>query len=356
MNLKIFFFAAVIIIGSVLGGLWIYTPQSATENVAELNSDAGINATDKRSSATQQALNSTRPDSTTNTITVGPPTPPLTTTANINTATSQEKPKRAAPYTTAPAASISKAKQLLYTQLDRKAVLDALSQRTTTNSDDQSVHLRALYDCAELFEKQRANTNALPSGAVENAERKEAFEKLNKRCDGIAKESVPWEYAQAELAKLERQGNLLAMAATLPNLIGVNRYDMIAERLDQIMNLRDPLVMEKVSDFVITQMDQPVFAQALKDSSIDLTLLRAAWATIECDAAGGCGAQSSQAAQMCAQSGVCGTGSVLDRYRQIYGDQPDFERYRELLDRSYRNGDWSWLPLQLVKNAPPKAG
>ncbi len=363
MNLKVFFLAAIAIIGLILSALWFYVPMTPAQTItADNTSPAQSNAAPRNSETDKQArLNSAPPAATTpvNSSTNAPtalavtPNAPNTIIANA-TSPAKDAPKRAAPYTSAPTATISKAKQMLYTQLDRKAVLDALDQRTNTSSDDQSIHLRALYDCAELFEKQRANTNTLPSGAADNSERKEAFEKLNKRCEGIAKDSVRWEYAQAELVKLERQGNLLAMAATLPNLVSVNRYDMIAERLDQIINLRDPLVMEKVRDFVVMQLEQPVFASALKEGSIDLNVLSAAWATIECDAAGGCGGQSLQAAQLCAQRGLCGSGSVLDRYRQLYGNQPDFERYRELLDRSYRNGDWSWLPLQLVKNPPPK--
>jgi hypothetical protein len=284
---------------------------------------------------------------------------PLTAAAQANSVsaaapTASKASPASSKATAAPSGQVSRAKFAYYNEPNRKAVLDALAQRTGTSPDDHSVHLQALYDCAGLYEKQRMNQANIPSDVAADASRKEAFVASNKRCEGVAKENLDWGHAQAELVKYERQGNPYALAMTLPHLTTVNRYDMISERLDQLLNLKDPVVMSPLRDFIIGQLDQPVFAQQLVADTHDLSALRNAWQAIECDYAGGCSPQSVTAANLCAQRGLCGDLNVSERLGQAYANNPNYERYRSALTNSYQTGNWDWLPLSLLRKAPPK--
>jgi hypothetical protein len=364
MKLSSLLIAGALMVGAI-GGVFAWlslTPSSASSQVASVddvlesprrNVNRSIEPAQTQVSAPQPqtVLGTPRVNPLDTPVTAVSPTQPATT---AQTVASKPAPAVASTPPVQPNLQVSRAKYLLYNDGNRKAVLDALSSRTSTSNDDHAVHIQALYDCAALYEKQRMNVSTVAPDTLATPDRKEAYERWNKRCEGIPKEQLRWEYAQAELVKLERQGNLMALSSTLPHLVSVNRYDMISERIDQLISLRDPVVMGNLSNFIITQMEQPALRQQVNDAGMDLAMLRAAWQTVECDAAGGCGPQSTAAAQLCATRGLCGTGSVLDRSRAAYGTNPAFERYREQLENSYKTGNWSWLNLQLVKNPPPK--
>lgn len=109
--------------------------------------------------------------------------------------------------------------------------------------------------------------------------------------------------------------------------------------------------MPKMASFSQERLLDAGFGPAFQQRGLPLDQLPLSWSLVACDIAGGCGSESLSVQGTCLLTNHCDLQSWADYYSRYARPETwrALHRWRELLADSYRTGDWSWLPLDRLR-------
>lgn len=204
----------------------------------------------------------------------------------------------------------------------------------------------------DFFHQERAGRGegAPPLDAAQVA----AQRRLRDACAEIPAATVAASGAEwlRQLHQRQSQEPAYRLRMIVPGLIATGHGVEAVNEIERYLDLQDPLIMQWLGNYFQEQFAALGLGAELQNNGFPIERLGLAWQLVACDVSGGCGTNSSLLLLDClALSRLCDAASMDQSAQRLLS--PDAYRglqaWRQRIADSYRSGDWSWLPLDRLR-------